>query len=291
MNAFLFLSTVLVWGSTWIAIAMQAGPVPALVSVFYRFGSAAVIFLVALALMGKLKLPEPRHRLFIVLQALCLFSLNFLCFYNSTRYIPSGLNAVVFSLATVLNAINARLFFGDPISGRALIAGALGVCGVALLFGRDLLLSFDANAAKGVALALLGTTFFSLGNMVSRRNSAAGLSPITSNAWGMAVGALVLLGLTLATGTPLVAPPDARYLAALAYLSIFGSVIGFTTYLMLVARMGPAKAAYLTIVSPIVALTLSTLFEGYRWTPMAAAGLALTLIGNLVMFAPLRRAR
>jgi drug/metabolite transporter (DMT)-like permease len=284
-NVLLFLSTVLIWGSTWIAIKLQLGPVPALVSVFYRFASAAAIFMLALALLGKLSVPERRHQPFVVAQALCLFCCNFLCFYVASRYIPSGLAAVVFSLASVFNALNARLFFGDAISPRALLAGALGVVGVALLFARDLFLSFDAGAATGLGLSFLGTILFSLGNMVSRRNGAAGLPLPLANAWGMTYGAAILLALVALTGTPLVPPPDAAYWAALGYLSLFGTVIGFTTYLMLVARIGSARAAYLTVVSPVVALTLSTLFEGYRWTPSSIAGLALTMAGNVVMFA------
>lgn len=289
-NILLFASTVLIWGTTWIAITMQVGPVPVLVSVFYRFATAGIIMLVALALMGKLKRPALKHQPFIVAQALCLFSCNFICFYNASIYVHSGLISVIFSLATIYNAINARIFFGERVKPRTFVAGAIGVTGLLLLFGPDILGKFDANSWKGLGLAALGTLFFSLGNMVSRRNSAAGISPVTANAWGMGYGALFLLALIGITGTPIVAPPDARYIGAMLYLAVFGSVIGFTTYLMAVSRIGSAKAAYMTVLFPVVALTLSTLFEGYQWTPLAMIGLTLTLLGNLVMFAPsLRR--
>jgi drug/metabolite transporter (DMT)-like permease len=289
-NILLFASTVLIWGTTWIAITMQVGPVPVLVSVFYRFATAGIIMLVALALMGKLKRPAFKHQPFIVAQAFCLFSCNFICFYNASIYVHSGLVSVIFSLATIYNAINARIFFGERVKPRTFVAGAIGVAGLLLLFGPDILGKFDANSWKGLGLAALGTLFFSLGNMVSRRNSAAGISPVTANAWGMGYGALFLLVLIAITGTPIVAPPDARYIGAMLYLAVFGSVIGFTTYLMAVSRIGSAKAAYMTVLFPVVALTLSTLFEGYQWTPLAMIGLTLTLLGNLVMFAPsLRR--
>lgn len=284
MNAALFVSTVLIWGTTWIAIAFQVGPVPVPVSVFYRFALAGLVLLAGLAATGRLTLPSRRDQPFVLLQALCLFSCNFLCFYQAAAYVPSGLISVVFSLATVYNAVNARLFFGDPITPRALLAALLGASGLAVLFGPDTLIRFDADTLTGVGLAALGTLFFSLGNMVSRRNSAAGLSPITANAWGMTYGALILLVLVALTGTPMVAPPDGRYLAALAYLAVIGSVIGFTTYLMLVARVGSARAAYATVLFPIVALTLSSVFENYHWTPASFVGLALTLAGNVVIF-------
>jgi drug/metabolite transporter (DMT)-like permease len=290
-NALLFLATVLIWGATWIAITMQIGPVPVLVSIFYRFVLAALVVIGALAVTGRLSTPERRHQPFLIAQAACLFSLNFVCFYNAAAFIPSGLVSVIFSLAAIYNAINARIVFGDRITGRALVAAALGACGLALLFGRDLLVEFSASALKGVALAALGTMLFSLGNMVSRRNSKAGLSPLTANAWGMTYGAFILLALIAFTRTPMVAPPDARYLWALIFLAVFGSAVAFTTYLLLVERIGSARAAYATVLFPIVALSLSTLFEGYRWTWLGALGLALCLTGNVVMFAPARIAR
>ncbi|MTJ80538.1 MAG: DMT family transporter [Telmatospirillum sp.] len=284
LNVLFFVSTVLIWGTTWIAISMQVGPVPVLASIFYRFATAGVVFMAVLFCSRKMTIPSLRQHRFIFMQALCLFSINFIFFYNSASYISSGLISVIFSLATIYNAVNARLFFGDRITGRALVAGLLGVAGLVLLFGPDLLVDLNVNTLKGIAFAALGTLFFSFGNMVSRRNSAAGVSPVTANAWGMLYGAAILLVLIVVTGTPVVAPPDGRYLAAMLYLAVVGSVIGFTTYLMLVARVGSSQAAYATVLFPIVALALSSVFEGYRWTFHGVCGLVLTLLGNVVMF-------
>ena len=150
----------------------------------------------------------------------------------------------------------------------------------------DVWVDLDPKALKGIGLAALGTMFFSLGNMISRRNSTAGVSPVTTNAWGMTYGAVILIALIAATRTPVVAPPDGRYLAALFYLAVFGSVIAFTTYLELVARIGSSRAAYATVLFPMVALVLSTVFEGYRWSALGILGLALCLAGNVVIFSP-----
>ena len=289
MNLSLFLATVLIWGSTWIAIAFQLGPVPVLVAVFHRFALAALLMLPALALLRQLTpVPMRQHR-YILLQGICLFSLNFICFYNATRFIPSGLVSVIFSLATIYNAVNARLIFGDRVKPRALLATALGAAGLICLFAPELTgHQVSADALKGIGLAALGTLFFSLGNMVSRRNSASGIPPLTANAWGMGYGALILLAIIAVTGTPMVAPDGGRYLWALIYLAVVGSIIGFTTYLMLVQRIGTGRAAYATVCFPVIALMASALWEGFVWTPLAAAGLALTLVGNAVMFLPSR---
>ncbi|KQV33167.1 MULTISPECIES: EamA family transporter [unclassified Rhizobium] len=286
-NFILFLSTVLIWGTTWIAIALQIGPMPVLLSVFYRFALAAVVLVCVLTVTGRLKVPTLRQQPFILVQALSLFCCNFLCFYYSARYVPSGLISVVFSLATVYNAINARIFFSERIKPRTLVAAAMGIVGLALLFGPEVFTGIKGESWKGIALSALGTLFFSFGNMASRRNTASGITPLTANAWGMTYGSIALLVLVGITGTRIVLPPDARYLAALLYLSVIGSVVGFTTYLTLVSRIGSQKAAYATVLFPVVALTLSSLYEGYHFTPLAIAGLLLTLAGNVVIFARL----
>ncbi|MEH7829771.1 DMT family transporter [Gemmobacter denitrificans] len=289
MTLALFAATVLIWGTTWIAIAFQLGEVPVLTSVFYRFALAALLMLPGLALAGRLVPVALRQHRFILLQGICLFSMNFICFYNATRFIPSGLVSVIFSLATIYNAVNARLIFGDRVHPRAVWATLLGAAGLVLLFAPDLMgHEIDRDTLKGMGLAALGTLFFSFGNMVSRRNSSAGIPPLTANAWGMAYGALILLAIMGATGTPMVMPDSARYVWALVYLSVAGSVVAFTTYLMLVARIGTAKAAYATVCFPVIALIASGLWEGFVWTPLVVAGLGLTLAGNAVMFAPRR---
>jgi drug/metabolite transporter (DMT)-like permease len=294
MNLALFAATVLIWGSTWLAIALQLGPVPVLASIFYRFALAALLLWPLLVASGRLARTRPRDHLFMGLQGLCLFSLNFLCFYHATACIPSGLVSVIFSFASIFNAVNARLFFGERISARAVLATAVGVAGLVAIFWHDLFGgALNLAALKGIGLAMLGTLFFSLGNMVSRRLSASGVPPLTANAWGMGYGAAFLLALIWLSGTALPLPPDLRYLGALAYLALFGSVIGFTTYLMLVARIGSGRAAYATVMFPVIALMLSWGFEGYHWQWSALAGVGLALLGNVILFArvPLRGPR
>ena len=291
LNAFLFVATVLIWGTTWIAIAMQVGPVPALDSVFYRFAIAAALLIGGLAAAGKLPLPARRHQPFILAQGLCLFCGNFICFYTAAPHITSGLMSVIFSLATVFNAVNARLFYGDRITLRTLAAAALGVVGLVALFAHDLLIDFNADTLEGAGLVALGTLSFSLGNMASRRNSAAGITPAVANAWGMAYGAAVLLGLIVATGTPLVAPSGTAYTAALLYLAVFGSVVAFTTYLMLVARLGSSRAAvHRRAVPGGGAVHFQPVRRATAGPPPPGLGLVLCLAGNVVMFLPARPA-
>lgn len=282
LNILLFTTTVIIWGTTWIGIAAQIGQVPIMVSIFLRFALAGGIMLAGLAVLGRFGRPAVWR--FVIIQALCLFCFNFIGLYKASGLVPSGLVAVVFSLASIFNAINARIFFGDRITAQTFLAGTTGATGLVLIFWTDLFASFDVTTVHGIGWAALGTLMFSFGNMASRRNGELGITPVTANSWGMGIGALALAGLIAASGQPVRLTLDPVYWVALIYLAIIGSVAGFTTYLVLVARIGSARAGYSTVIFPVVALAISTVVEGYSWTPLAFAGVALTILGNVMMF-------
>lgn len=285
MNALLYLTTVLIWGTTWIAIKWELGPVPIPVSIALRFFIAAAVLFAILACKRQLARPRGEALYLVLAQGLCLFCCNFLCFYNATRWVPSGLVAVIFSMATLCNALNARLFFGQRIAPRVLAGGALGLAGIVLLFWHEISAqAFSSAALLGWALALGGTLCFSLGNMLSSRLQQLGHAPLQTNAWAMLTGASVLALACLFSGTPWVFDSSPRYVGALLYLAIPGSVIGFTAYLMLVGRLGAERAAYCTVLFPLVALNVSAWLEGYHWTAQALYGVALVLGGNLLVF-------
>nr|WP_298147263.1 DMT family transporter [uncultured Pseudomonas sp.] len=285
MNLSLYLLTVLIWGTTWIAIKLQLGEVAVAVSIVYRFALAAAVLFAVLALSGRLQKLDRRGQLICVVQGLCLFCINFLCFYTASQWIPSGLIAVIFSTATLWNALNARLFFKQRIAANVLAGGALGLAGLGLLFWPELAgHTASRETLLGIALALIGTLCFSAGNLLSSLQQKAGLKPLTTNAWGMLYGALMLTAICLFSGTPFTFDWSTRYVGSLLYLAIPGSVIGFTAYLTLVGRMGPERAAYCTVLFPVVALNISVFVEGYQWTLTALFGLLLVMLGNVLVF-------
>lgn len=285
VNLFLYFLTVVIWGTTWIAIKLQLGVVAIPVSIFYRFALAGLVLFAALLLTRRLQPLDRRGHWLCVGQGLCLFCLNFLCFYSATQWIPSGLVSVVFSAATLWNALNARLWFGTRIAPRVMAAGAFGFSGLVLLFWPELASQQASHETLlGLGFALLGTFCFSTGNMLSSLQQRAGIRPLTGNAYSMLYGAAILLAGCMAAGLPFEFDASPPYVGALLYLAIPGSVIGFTAYLTLVGRMGPARAAYCTVLFPVVALSVSTVAEGYRWTPYALLGLALVMFGNLLVF-------
>lgn len=285
MNLSLYLLTVLIWGTTWIALKLQLGEVAIAASIAYRFALAAAVLFALLLVSGRLQKVDGRGQLICLTQGVCLFCINFLCFYTASQWIPSGLVAVIFSTATLWNALNARLFFKQRIAANVLAGGALGLGGLALLFWPELA-GHEASreTLMGIGLSLFGTLCFSAGNMLSSLQQKAGLRPLTTNAWGMFYGAIMLVLICLVSGTPFAFEWNTRYVGSLLYLAIPGSVIGFTAYLTLVGRMGPDRAAYCTVLFPVVALNISVFVEGYQWTPTALVGLVLVMLGNVLVF-------
>jgi len=290
MNLSLYLLTVLIWGTTWIAIKWQLGSVPPPVSIAWRFWLAAALLFMLLRVLRRPARPPREAWRYLFAQGVALFCINFLCFYYAERIVPSGLVAVVFSTAPLLNSINGRLFMGRPLRPSALAGAMLGLIGIACLFLQQMAHHIgDHTIWLGLAVGFAGTMCFSAGNLLSSRMQSMGLHPLVTNAWAMLIGAAILTAGSLAAGLSFVPDTNPRYLGALAYLAVPGSVIGFTAYLTLVGRIGPERAAYCTVLFPIVALAASTVFEGYRWSALAVVGLMLVVAGNLVAFDLTRR--
>lgn len=288
MNALLYILVVAIWGTTWIAIFLQQGPVPATVSIFWRFAIASTTMLTILLVTRRLRRLALRDHLFCVLQGCCVFGFNFWCFYTAANWINTGLESVIFSMAVLFNAINSFLFFRQTPPGRFYLAALLGLIGIITLFWDDLRATgLSSTLMPGILLSALGTYGFSLGNMLSLRHQRRGLETLTTNSWAMLYGTLIIGVIALVRGDNFSLEWTVSYLGALFYLAIFGSVIAFGAYFTLVGRIGASNAAYSTLLFPLVALTLSTLYEGYHWHANAIIGLVLILLGNLVMFARL----
>jgi len=287
----LYAAVVLIWGSTWAAIPYQLGSVPVELSIGYRFAiAAASLYLYAWASRRGLRLPTAALP-FVLLQGALLFSLNYILVYYATARLTSGLVAVLFSSIVICNALFERVFFHAPRDGRVLLAALLGIVGMAMIFWPEVSsLSLRDNALTGVLLALASVVLASLGNMVALVNTRRNLPVVAVNAHSMLFAAALVLTLSLLFGIEPKFSAEPGYVMSLAYLAVFGSAIAFGCYLALIGRIGAARASYSSVLFPVIALLLSTLFEGYRWTPVAAIGMMLTLVGNwLVLNRPAKQ--
>jgi len=283
-NLALYALTVLIWGSTFLAIKFQLGVVDPALSVAYRFALAAAVMLIWCRMRGLQMRFTLREHGYMVQQGLLLFSLNYVLVYLASSYLTSGLIAVIFSLLPLFNIANGALFMRLKVDRRALLGSLLGLMGISLVFMPELnSLEGHSLPITGLLLSLAATFIASLGNLTSLRNQRANLPVMQSNGYGMLYGALMVFAYALFKGVPFNYDPAPGYTASLVYLAIAGSIFAFWGYLTLVGRIGPDRAAYAMVLFPLVALGLSTLFEGYQWSLPAIAGVALVLSGNMLV--------
>lgn len=283
MSALLYVSMIFIWGLSWISIKWQHGDVPMEVSIFYRFAIAAIIMLVVGKRWRKLQAIKPQDHPFLALQGVCLFCCNFLAFYSATLYIASGLVAVFMATAPLFNAFHGKIFYRTATNANFWLGATLGLAGISLLFAADLLKTdWSQDTLYGLLFALLGTWCFSIGNMLSMRNSKHNVPPYTANCYAMFYGCGALLLIILARDISFDFTLSRQYIGSLLYLAIPASVLGFTFYLILVDRLGASNAAYILVITPIVALAASALFEDYQWTLFSTLGLLLVIAGNVL---------
>ncbi|MFC1799164.1 DMT family transporter [Thermodesulfobacteriota bacterium] len=286
LNFFLYAGVSLIWGSTWLAIKLQLTQVPPILSVAYRFCLAALILQAYCRLTRKqLKFSLRDHR-FMILQGVTLFGLGHCCSYLATEYMTSGLVAVAYSTILMWNIINLRIFMRQPVAWRALCGGILGLIGICIVFWQDLATFSATRGIIGLLIAFAGAYLVSVGNVVGSRNIKKGLPVTQVNAIGMGYGGLLILFIYFVMGGRLTMDWSFGYLGPMLYLSIFGTIVAFGFYMLLINRIGAEYAAYVMLIGPIIALILSTMFEGYRWSVSALVGVALVLVGNLIILTP-----
>ena len=282
-NITLYIITVLVWGSTWLAIKYQLGSVDPMVSVIYRFGLATALLMIFCYVKGlNLKFSLKEH-LFMALLGVLLFSVNYWLVYVAELYLTSGLVAVLFSSIVFMNIANGSIFLGTAVE-RKMIAGAvLGIIGIIMIFMPEIE-AFDLSdkGVFGLSIGFISVLLASFGNITSARNTKNNIPVIQANAFGMGYGTILLALIALILGKEFSFTVSIPYISSLFYLSVFGSIIAFGSYLTLIGSIGADKASYTIMLVPLVALILSTFFEGYSWNLSAILGLLLVVGGNFL---------
>jgi drug/metabolite transporter (DMT)-like permease len=280
-----YIFAILVWGTTWYAIKLQVAYLEPSVSVAYRFFAAALILISIAAFRGRLVELARKNFKLLAWEALLIFSANYILFYYATSYISSGIVAVIFSTLPLMIQLNLVLFQGERLSRKVLLGNVMGFTGICLLFASELLhMSNLRQAAIGVGLALLATYVAAWGNIQAKKVYAKGVPILENNAIAMLMGSLMTFAFVFSQGHELAIPSEPVFWYALAYLTVFGTVLGFAAYFTLLRKMGPERAAYITVLFPIVALIVSSYMEGFHWSIYAFVGLALTILGNVLVF-------
>ena len=278
-----FLLITLIWSSTWIVIKGQLGLVPPVWSVSYRFLIAGAAML-AIARFGGSSLAIGRGHALAALLGLLQFVLNYNLVYASELYITSGLAAVVFALLVVPNALLAWLFFGQKVSASFLLGSLVAMAGVGLLFLQEIRHSPTptADVLAGLGLVLVAVLAASASNVMQLADGMKSRAVGPMLGWAMLYGALMDAGFAWAMVGPPVIERTLTYWAGLIYLGVIASALAFWLYYRIIREIGPARAAWSSVLIPILAMAISTLFEGYRWSALAIGGGLLAVAGLLI---------
>ena len=283
----LFGICVVIWGSTWYAITLQLGSVAPEISVGYRFLLASVVlFAVCRARGVRLYFGARQHADFALL-GLSMFGLGYILVYHAETYVVSGLVAVGYSASPMLNMVGARVLFGTPMTARVAFAGLLGVAGICCVFWPALgSVSGSPGAWAGALLTAASVLMSSGGSMAAMRCQRRGYSIWASMSWGMLYGGVLSIAIGLGIGKELAFPATASYALSLVYLAVLGSIVTFACYLTLIARIGAARAAYVGVAVPIVALLVSSVLESFNWSLLTVLGVLLSTAGNWLILQP-----
>ncbi|WP_339768290.1 DMT family transporter [uncultured Paraglaciecola sp.] len=282
-NLALFSIVSLIWGTTWIAITFQLGEIHPVLSVAIRFSLAAAILGIFCVVKGlSLRLPKHLH-IKMAAAGLCFYGLEYSLLYLSQQYIISALVALMSSGMIYINVLLRRVLLKKPIRMEVVIGAAFGMFGIGLIFYPEFSrLKADTLLVFGITLALASFLFAGLGNVLSERILDYGTPVVQMNFWAMSYGSIGILAFALVSDMDWVLPTRWEYYLAISYLSIFGSVIAFGAYMKLVRQMGSDKTAYVVLVYPIVALLVSTIFEGYQWYLASLIGVFFVILGNAI---------
>ncbi len=286
-----FLSVSIFWGLTWYACKIQTlSHIPAMQSVGYRFViSAGLIYLFCKFKKNSMIFSKKDHLSFAA-QGLFLYFLNYYLFFNAFSFVSSGLASVVFSTLVFMNVINNGVFLKTPFSMRIILGGGIGFSGMLFVFYPSLVsCSSYKNTLTGLLLCFCATYFASIGSFISQRSQNSSITLPQRMTFSMFYGGIFSLIISLLSGEALSFSWDIHYLGATAYLVIFGSILGFGSYLRLIQTIGSAKAAYTTMINPIIALTVSGFLEGFSWEITTVVGILLILLGcGIVLYQPSR---
>ncbi len=277
-----FLIATLIWGTTWIAITFQLGSVAPEASVTYRFLLAGIALFGWARWRGESLALSWRQHGWMALLGL-FYSVNYAFIYRAEMQISSGLVAVAGSVMLVFNIILSRLIFGSPVSRELAIGTGLGLVGIVLVFWPEVAAFSGRDGTLGVVYALVGSFGAACANMVAMRNANEGLPVLTTNAWWMLWCAGFMAIAVPLSGAQFTFEWSTGYVVSLLYLAIFGSVIAFSAYLALVGKIGASRASYIAVLTPIVALIISTFVEDMQWHIPSVLGVIMIGIGQFLI--------
>jgi drug/metabolite transporter (DMT)-like permease len=280
----LFAICVLTWGTTWFAITFQIGHIAPEVGVAMRFALAGAVILVLCVLrLESLRFTPTQHAVF-ALQGGFMYGVSYVCVYHAEQHLVSGLVAVGYSASPLVAGLGARALFGVSLRPRFILGGLLGIAGVALIFWPEFeKTTGDRNTLLGALFTVGSVLLSTVGSLTASRNRSRGLPFWPALGFGMLYGAAAAALIAMLQGQSFAPPAIASWWLSLFYLSLAGSVLTFACFLTLQERIGPGPTGTIGVMTPLLALVVSMVFEGFHPEVLTFAGAALAVSGNVLM--------
>ena len=285
----LFAICVLTWGTTWYAITFQLGHTAPEVGVALRFALAGAAVLAFCAARGQRLRFAPGDHVVLALQGFFMYGVSYICVYHAERHVVSGLVAVGYSASPLVAGLGGHAFLGLRVSPRFVVGGLRrprrrGADVLVRVRQRPLAVRMPPWACAFTVGAVL---LSSVGSLIATRNRSRGLPFWPSLGFGMLYGAAAAMLVAVLQGQSFALPAVASWWLSLLYLALAGSVLTFACFLTLQERVGPGRASAISVMTPLLALTVSMIFEGFHPDALTLAGAGLAVAGNVLM---LRRA-
>jgi len=265
--------TTLIWGSTFLAISMGNDTVPPAWAATLRLAIAAVALFAILAVRRQ-SLPRGEAMVSAVLYGFFQFGLNLPLLYWAETDVPSGLCAIIFATLPLNNAILTHLFGLERLTLAKVAGAVLALAGVAVIFSAQVTLAVEPRHLFAV---LIATWAAGLGSVFLKRGPRQ--SPIGANAVGATVGLVVCFFTSILLGETQSLPRGADAWFPILYLAIAASLGAFVLWAWLLNHSNITRLSYISVVVPLVALTLGILVRGERPAPGSFLGAAIVLAG------------
>jgi drug/metabolite transporter (DMT)-like permease len=271
-----------IWGSTFLVISIGNDALAPVWAATLRLALAALL-LSAWTLGRGQSLPRGAALRAALGYGIAQFGVNLPLLYWGEKLVPSGLSAVVYATVPLTTALMTRALGMERLTPTKLLGAVVAFAGVAILF----LSTLRARVAPaGLAAILVGATAASLGTVLLKRGPRQ--DPFGANAVGSAVGAVISGAISVALGEAHVLPATLGAAWPLVYLTVGGSLGAYVIMSWLVIHWSATRAAYVTVIVPVIALALGALVRHERLAPASLAGAAVVLAGLLLGMRPER---
>ena len=277
-----WLNVCVLWGTTYLVIRIGVGHMPPMLFAGIRWVIAGTIFITVLKWRGK-SLPKANEIVHLAVVGLALLGCANGLVVWAEQWIPSGLTALL--LTTVpffMVGLESLLPKGPKLNATILTGLVMGLAGVCLIFGKDIKYLSDPDNLIGV-FALLGAVFFwSLGSLYSKYVKVD-VHPLMGASVQMLIAGIFLSVIGISIGELPRLSFEINGLLSLGYLIIFGSFVGYASYIYALAKLPLSLVSTFAYINPVIALFLGWIILDEKLNFQIAIAAAVIIAGIVMV--------